>query len=351
MEQRKAMAILSGRATGPGAALLRCGLSAAAVPYSLYMRIRRWAYRHRLLKSRAAAVPVICVGNLTTGGTGKTPTVAYVVRHLQERGLRPAVLTRGYKAVDGCSDEAELLRQATAAEVVVNADRVAGAAEAVARGCNVCVMDDGFQHRRLRRDLDIVLIDAERPWGFGRCLPRGLLREPVSALRDAGAVIVTRADRVEADRREAIEARLRRCAPQAVLAAACHAPSRLVGPAGQSLPLAELSGRKVVAFCGIARPRQFFHALAALGARVVQTVELDDHALYTPAVVEELRLAVRRHRAHLLVTTEKDLVKLRDAKMPAPLWALAIAIQLMAGEDALRRRMDATVGAAGAALS
>ncbi|MCY2924491.1 MAG: tetraacyldisaccharide 4'-kinase, partial [Planctomycetota bacterium] len=129
-------------------------------PYAGAVRLRRWAYRKGLLHSHKAGVPVVCVGNLTAGGTGKTPMVAWVVKHLREQGRRPAILTRGYKAHRGISDEAELLKAVTGADVVVQADRVAGAAGAIAAGADVCVMDDGYQHLRLRRDFSIVLLDA-----------------------------------------------------------------------------------------------------------------------------------------------------------------------------------------------
>ena len=177
MNEQKVRDILSGRQTGPVAALLRATLSAASVPYAAAMRVRRDAYRRGVLASHAAGVPVICVGNVTTGGTGKTPMVAWVVRRLLENGFAPAILTRGYKSSAGQSDEAELLRRSLPASVpiVVNGNRLAGAQAARQQGANVLVMDDGFQHHRLRRDLDIVLIDATNPFGFGRCLPRGLL--------------------------------------------------------------------------------------------------------------------------------------------------------------------------------
>ncbi|RLG28969.1 tetraacyldisaccharide 4'-kinase, partial [Methanosarcinales archaeon] len=178
MDTEQVRDIMSGRRRGVGAAALRAAAAVASCPYAAAMRLRRWAYRKGVLSSRSARAGVICVGNITTGGTGKTPMVAWVVDRLAQAGKTPAILTRGYRSAEGGSDEAALLKRLTGAAVVVNPDRAAGAKQALAGGADVLVMDDGFQHLRLRRDLDVVLIDATNPFGFGRCLPRGMLREP-----------------------------------------------------------------------------------------------------------------------------------------------------------------------------
>ena len=192
MDRRWAIEIMSGRRRGAVPALLRGAGWVLSKPYAGLLWLRRRLYRLGLLGAYKPAVPVISIGNITTGGTGKTPMVVWVVRWLKSAGLQPAILTRGYKAVDGRADEAEMLWQATGVPVVAEADRVDAARSAVAGGAEVLVLDDGFQHLRLRRDLDIVLIDATNPFGFGHCLPRGLLREPVSALGDADAVDLRR---------------------------------------------------------------------------------------------------------------------------------------------------------------
>jgi len=344
MDQQKAMDILSGRRRGAGASVLRAALSAAAVPYSGAMRIRRWAYRKGLLRSHQADAAVICVGNLTTGGTGKTPMVAWVVDRLKEARRFPAVLTRGYGAVEGRSDEAELLRKLCDVEVIVDADRVAGARAAVAGGADVCVMDDGFQHRRLRRDLDIVLVDAELPCGYGRCLPRGLLREPATALRDAGAVVITRSDRVGSERLAELREMLAPLAPGAAMATAAHKPTAVIDEDARAQPLEALAGRKVFAFCGIARPGQFFDTLAGLHARPVGRLALADHVAYTPAVCERIAAAARRAEAPLLVTTQKDRVKLEGAALPGTLWTLAMEMDVLDGRAELIETLERAAG-------
>jgi len=330
-----------GGAGGTAAALLRAGLLCASLPYSAVMRLRRWLYRRGVLPARSAGVPVICVGNLTTGGTGKTPMVAWVVRRLKDAGKTPAILTRGYKAVDGVSDEAELLGHLTGADVVVNGDRAAGAETALAGGADVLVMDDGYQHRRLRRDLDIVLVDAANPFGFGHCLPRGLLREPPGALRDAGAVVITRSDAVDADALERLRDRLRVLAPDCSLHAAVHRPADVIDADGQRHPAGALSGRKVLAFCGIAAPDSFFGTVEALGADLSATLALPDHVNYTDAVVAEVRRAADSAGADLLVTTQKDHVKLAGPDLGLDVWQLAVEMAVVDGEAELAAKIEA----------
>jgi len=191
---------LSGRRRGLGAGLLRAGLAAASLPWSGVMRLRRRAYEAGLLASHSAGVPVICVGNITAGGTGKTPMIVWVLRRLTARGMHPGYLTRGWTrghtAATGHFDEAEVVRRLCRAPAAVDRDRVRGARRLAGEGCDVVVLEDGFHHLRLRRDLNVVLIDATEPFGYGHVLPRGLLREPLGALRAADALVVTRSDQV-----------------------------------------------------------------------------------------------------------------------------------------------------------
>jgi tetraacyldisaccharide 4'-kinase len=342
MERRALIDILAGRRNGAGPAALRGVLRAASEPYAAAMRVRRWAYGRGVLPSREASVPVISVGNLTAGGTGKTPMVAWVVRHLLEAGRSPAILTRGYKQIAGRSDEAELLKRLCRAPVIVNPDRVTGAHQAIARDADVLVMDDGFQHRRLRRQLDIVLIDALCPLGFERCLPRGLLREPPSALADADAIVITRSNAIDASRRQALADRLGDLAPQASLHEAIHEPVGLVDESGRCRPLDDLAGRRVLAFCGLGNPEAFFHSLRDVGAELTGRRAFDDHTPYTPAMLTGLVTEAGRSKAELLVTTQKDAVKFSPRGLGLPVWQLAIEMKVVAGEEALIDRVQST---------
>ncbi|MGC9454925.1 MAG: tetraacyldisaccharide 4'-kinase [Phycisphaerae bacterium] len=330
--------IMSGRRRGAGASLLRAAMRVASWGYRPVVRLRRWAYRHHILPSHAADVPVICVGNITTGGTGKTPMTAWVVQQLREAGLKPAILTRGYKSGDGKSDEAELLRDVTAAPVIVEPDRVAGAARAAGAGADVVVMDDGYQHRRLRRDLDIVLISATNPFGYEYCLPRGLLREPPRALRDADAVVVTHAEGAAEQDISALTRRLTRLAPKASVHVAAHRPLFAIDEQGNRRPLSDLQGRMVCAFCGLADPDSFFVMLSNLGVRLVSRHPLDDHFRYDADSVERLCLSCQERsgcRANLHVTTQKDYVKLKGIPANRPVWQLVIGMEVLTGRDEL----------------
>jgi tetraacyldisaccharide 4'-kinase len=337
--------ILSGRRRGLGASLLRAALTVPALAYAAAMRVRRRLYRWGLLPRKRAGAPVICVGNLTTGGTGKTPMVAWVVSRLKEMKRRPAVLTRGYKAAAGMSDEAALLRRLCGVPVIVNADRAAGAAAAVAGKANVLVMDDGFQHRRLRRELDVVLVDATNPFGFGWALPRGLLREPVAALKDAGAVVITRSDSVPAERLSSLRERLGRLAPAASLHAAVHRPTKFADEQGRKFPPDYVAGKKVFAFCGVANPESFFSALEALGAELVARRSLDDHVRYTADLLEALRREADDAGAEVLATTQKDAVKIEGRSLGRPLWELWIEIDVVEGAEALIAKLRQAAGA------
>jgi len=350
MDEAAIRDILSGRRRGLAASALRAGLAALSWPYAGLMRLRRWAYRHGLIGSHAAGVPVISIGNVTTGGTGKTPMVAWVVQRLRQAGRDPAILMRGYKADAGVSDEAEMLFKQTGAAVVVNPDRVAAAAAAVKGGVDCLVLDDGFQHRRLRRDLDVVLIDATNPFGFGRVLPRGLLREPVSALRDADAVVITRCDLIAPADLAALRDRLAGLAPSASMHLAGHVVTTVITPSGQRAPGTVLAGKRVGAFCGLGNPEAFFATLAQARADVVATVAFDDHTAYDAAALD--RIASVAGDCDILVTTAKDRVKIADPSvLPAPLWTVQVAIGLTEGADELDSRILAAAGVDAAAAA
>jgi len=322
-----------------GAAAARGGLAAASVPYAAAVNLRRCLYHKGVLRRYRAAVPVISVGNITTGGTGKTPMVAWIVRELIDAGARPAVLMRGYKAAGGVSDEAELLKRLTGCEVLADADRVAAAGRAASGGADVLVMDDGFQHLRLGRDLDVVLIDTMNPFGYGRVLPRGLLREPVAALRDAGAIVLTRCNGVTSGQIETLDRRLGELAPRASRHRALHRAVMLIDPSGAQRPLRALAGRRVMAFCGIGNPEAFFATVDEVGVDPVACVALADHEAYGRAVLDRLRQAARACKAESLLTTEKDHVKLAAADLGSGVWRLVVAMEVVHARDELIERI------------
>jgi tetraacyldisaccharide 4'-kinase len=206
------------------------------------------------------------------------------------------------------------------------------------------LLDDGFQHRRLARDLDIVLLDALEPFGLGRLFPRGLLREPVRSLRRAGVVVLSRADLVSESTRAAIRAEAERRAGPLRWVEARHAPLELLDAEGPASPITTLAGRSVAAFCGIGNPDGFRRTLEPLTGRVVGFRAWPDHHSYSAADVADLTAWVRGLGADLALTTQKDLVKLRASNLgPVPLRALRIGLEIMSGEPVLEDALSPLV--------
>jgi tetraacyldisaccharide 4'-kinase len=342
------LSLIRGRRRGPWAALQRAGLWLLSVPYGCGARLRNRLYDRGLKRVHKAAVPVVSVGNLTLGGTGKTPCVEYVARFYRGLDLRVALLSRGYGAAGGRNDEA-LLLQENLEDVphYQGADRAALADVAVKESeSEVLVLDDGFQHRRLARDLDLVLLDATDPWGHGYVFPRGLLREPPSGLRRAGVVLLTRCDQVPAAEVERIRGQVAGLAPRVPVVETVHEPVELVSAEKAVAPLEWIAGRPVVAFCGIGNPAAFRQTLVGLGAEVAAFRAFPDHHGYRREDVEELRTWARQQaRDCVIVTTQKDLVKIRLARLgERELWALRIRLRVRAGQEALDRKLKEALG-------
>jgi len=334
--------LVDGSMRGPGPAAIRAVFSALSVPYRGIIAARNAAYDGGLFRVHRGPVPVISVGNLTLGGTGKTPLVAWIARTLRAAGHRPAIVSRGYGARPGeVSDEAaELAVVVPGVPHVADRDRVSAVHAAAAQGASAVVLDDGFQHRRLTRELDIVAIDATDPFGCGRLFPRGLLREPVTGLRRARGVVLTRASSVSTERRAEIRravTRARGGQPPAIWAEATHRAVALRDHDGGLQDLERLRGRRIAAFAGIGNPAAFRATLTDLGADVAAFTPFADHHAYREGDIASLAAACRRHRVDLAVTTLKDLVKIRSNDLDGiPLVALEIAATFSTGEEALR---------------
>jgi len=305
--------------------------------YSGAVRARAVAYRRGLLPSVRLPRPVVSVGNLSFGGTGKTPTVVALVRDLARRGRRPAVLTRGYgrrasdplllvgpdalASVERAGDEPlEMASRLPGVPIVVDANRGRGGQLAIAAGADVLVLDDGFQHLRLERDLDLLLIDAGDPWAGGHLPPRGRLREPLSAMSRASAVLVTKLHGHTIP--DGIVSTLRHFAEDIPLLGARLEPLRLRTPRGPR-PLEELRGRPVAVFAGLGRPAAFEELLRELGAEIAATRFFPDHHRYTPPDLKRLHRMAKRAGA-ILVTTAKD-----AARLPADHSAWIVEVEMV----------------------
>lgn len=318
-------------------------------PYALVVRLRNGLYSRGLFRARKVSAVVISVGNLTVGGTGKTPLVAWLCQAMRQRQRRCAVLTRGYKAKKGeLSDEPALLAaRCPDVNVVVNPNRLAGAKRAISEhGAEVLLLDDGFQHRRLARDIDIVAIDATGPFGYGRLLPAGLLREPVTGLRRAKAVVITRCDQVSEERLAQIQRQVRQMNADAIIATSIHAPVNAATRGGTEIGLEELRGKQVYAFCGLGNPEAFFDTVRRIGCVLVGWRSLDDHCAYTSASLDEIRRQGREHNAEYIVTTQKDWTKIASLMPPEndpPIVYLAIEMEFISGSEQLTDLIDRVV--------
>ena len=337
--------LVSGRRRGPAAAMMRLGLRVAEVPYSLAVGWRNRRYDRKAAVVYRVPVPVVSVGNLTLGGTGKTPMVEWIVAWLRRHDVRVAVVSRGYGSEGGDrNDEAlELEQKLPGVPHLQDPDRVAAARAAVDRlDCQVIVLDDAFQHRRIARDLDVLMLDALEPFGFGHVFPRGTLREPVGGLRRAEVVVLSRADMLEPPKRARIRAEVLRHAPKALWAEAIHAPRTLLACDGRQEPLESLRGRPVAAFCGIGNPAGFRHTLEQCGYEPAGFREFPDHHRYTRADLESLADWTGRLDAAAAVCTQKDLVKLNvDRLGHRPLWGVAVRLDLLAGRAELETKLGA----------
>jgi tetraacyldisaccharide 4'-kinase len=330
--------LIRGESRGPLASSARLALSLAAAAYRAGVAVRNQGFHGGWRPVHRADVPVVSVGNLTLGGTGKTPMVEFVARWYRGRGLRVAILSRGYGQAQGLNDEGRVLEE-NLPDVphLQDPDRARLAGIAVEElDSELLVLDDGFQHRRLARDLDIVLLDALDPFGQGHLFPRGLLREPVGALRRAGVVVLSRADLLAEADRVAIRRRAERAAGPLRWVEARHAPRHLSDAHGQDHPLDALAGRKIAAFCGIGNPEGFRGTLASLGGTLVGFRAFADHHPYDAADVAGLVAWARGVGADLLLTTQKDLVKLRAGALgPISLNALRIGLEITLGAEVL----------------
>ncbi|HEX2836784.1 MAG TPA: tetraacyldisaccharide 4'-kinase [Phycisphaerales bacterium] len=299
--------------------------------------------RNRRFDARRGVVefdrPVISVGNLSVGGTGKTPATLLLVRMLRERGHWPCVAMRGYAQHAGVSDEAAEYRAAFPdLPMVVQPNRTQGLLELFASeaGSRVdCVLlDDGFQHRRIARQLDIVLVDATRSPFHDHLLPRGWLREPVQSLRRAHAVIVTHTESVDAAAAESLRADIAgQCSPGTPVLAASHAWASLTvsqGGAASAQPLSWLRHRRAVACCAIGNPGPFL-AQVRHQTQVVGEVVLRDHDRYAPATLRRIHAAMNEHNADTLLVTSKDWAKLSRKPWPCPVAVPALTLAVDTG--------------------
>ena len=362
MDQENFRKLISRETETPGHIAMLSGLKILSLFYSLAVSIRNFLYDRRILRINRVDKPVISIGNITAGGTGKTPMVVWLCDLLKDREKKAGILTRGYKTDSAeMNDEPALLEaNCTNAKVIVDPNRSAGAIKAIEKlGCDVLVMDDGFQHRKLSRELDMILIDATIPFGYGRVLPAGFLRESLRGISRAQAVVITRCDLVDPGELENIEQKLRRYKPDIIISRSQHKAVEVIFADTRKSSVDYLNGQKVWAFCGIGNPGAFEQTLKQTGCNILGSRTFSDHHLYSINDIDEITAQAQQAEAQIILTTEKDWGKVRGLientqthqDQPADkvsnkldkdmkIGYLAIKIQITKGRDELIKLID-----------
>jgi tetraacyldisaccharide 4'-kinase len=362
--------VILGRRADTGAAVFGAFLQVLSWVWNAGAQAKLWLYEKRILHNHPLGCLVVVVGNLTAGGTGKTPVVEKFARALRDRGRKVAILSRGYKSKsaplwkrwwyalthtaepppkivsDGekvlldseeAGDEPYMLaRNLPGVIVLVDKNRVKAGAFAIKKfGCDTLVLDDGFQYLPLKGRLNLLLVDKTNPFGNGHLLPRGILREPIKHLKRASYVFLTKSN---GHRDEELEALIKEHNPEVDIIECAHKPQylrRFGVPAdapNSREPLSFLKGRRVMAFSGIATPESFEKFLRDLGASIVARERYLDHYRYGDDDFEELFAKAREERAECLVTTEKDAVRIPEGyACPLPLYYLRLEIEIIRG--------------------
>ena len=366
--ERYAVDVILERREGGRANALKFVLGGFSHLYERAVQVRLGLYRRRILRPQELGCPVVSVGNLTVGGTGKTPVAEMLARELQKRGRRVAILSRGYKSVprpfmqrlrsklfkhldlfpprivsDGHSvlldsrragDEPHMLaKNLPGVCVLVDKDRVKSGLHALRHfDSDILLLDDGLQYQRLRHRIDVVLVDRQSPFGNEHLLPRGTLREPPANLRRASYIIVTKSGPAPD---EALLARLRKLNRTAAIIECNHAPRHWQDiKTGEKFPLDHLRGRHVGAMSGIARPESFEEGVRELGATVEITKAFADHHRFTKKEILRFLEWCDRRSLDALVTTEKDAVRFPDIdNPPVPMLFLRVEIEILRGRE------------------
>lgn len=365
------------RREGRAVKILAAVLRAFSALFGLIVRLRFFLYAHRVLRDTPLGCKVIVVGNLTVGGTGKTPVVEKMARVMAQNGRKVAILSRGYKSKkepawkrllralkneprpeprvvsDGerilvsdasqSGDEPYMLARNLlpyGVRVVVDRDRVYAGTYAIRKfGVDIIILDDGMQYLPLRGAINLLLVDKTNPFGNGNLLPRGILREPVDHLSRGSYIFLTKSNRLpgepQSERDRELESEIRRRNPRAEIIECTHKPKRLCPVFdGGDLELDALKDLKIASFSGIATPDKFEEFLRRYGAKIAYNRRFFDHHSFSEKDLEEVFAGAVAAGARLIVTTEKDMVRLsRDLKPPVPLYYLRLEIEIISGKE------------------
>ena len=333
------------RSDGSSQCAKLCLLASSRV-YGILIALHHFFYKVNLLKSYKVPIAVLSVGNITLGGTGKTPFTIMLAERLASKNKKPAILIRGYGEDEWIMTQERL--EKTGVKVFVGRDRIKFAKEALLGGAGTIILDDGFQHRRLKRDLDIVLIDSTNPFGNGSLFPRGILREPLGNLKRADVIVLTKADKGRAGV-SALKDKIRKIVPGKSIMEAIHKPRNLCDiKMGNPAGISSLSGKAVCIVSAICDPFYFRHTIEEIGSKVALEFIFPDHYPYKKDDLTRIFSECGKKKIDTIITTEKDAVKLKKIMLPASasqtnvpgVLALGIELRITQGKTEFDEKID-----------
>jgi tetraacyldisaccharide 4'-kinase len=367
--------IVHGKRKGTGTALLRFVLHGLSLVYYALVNISLSLYRYKIVKTDCLPCKVISLGNITVGGTGKTPTAQALAVIIRDAGYKVAILNRGYRAqwkedvgvvsdgkkihmtAEESGDEAYLLaKNLPGVPVLIGKNRAYTGRYAVEHfGVDVVILDDGYQHWRLHRDIDIVLVDATNTFGNNYVLPRGTLREPLKNLRRAHAFLLTKVDQTDCAAKEELKRFLQGINPTAVITESVHNPRYVYRlnqwfnrGTGSPTDIPDITNKQLLTFSGIGNPKSFEQTLISMGGVIESTIRYADHHKYTLDDMHRIMRQALQNKVDYIVTTEKDAVKMppgfvRDVDWPVPMLILGIEVKMTVGSEELIQLIHNTV--------
>ncbi len=349
MEKEYYLSILSGQQRGFLATLIRSSLSAFTYPYLAVLNTRNTLYKYGIVKSKKLPVKVISIGNITMGGTGKTPLVEFSAKYLQNKGRKVAILSRGYgdqnhsiindnsKAKEFVNDEYLILRENLKdVPTLLGRDRVQNAKKAIKdHDVDCLILDDGFQHLSIKRDLDIVVIDSLNPFAEEVLIPRGTLREPLKNLSRADLFVLSHCSLNDEDTLKSIYEKLNHINADIPVCESIHKPVNIESIKDNSLLEPEwLKGKKIYGLCAIGNPESFASTLRELGADVIRLRVFHDHHSYTQVELDGVITEAKTLGTDAIVVTQKDVVKIRNKNInDANILSLKVELQITKGME------------------
>ena len=345
------LSILSGQQRGFVAAIIKSTLSTFTLPYLAVLNTRNALYKNGIVKSTRLPVKVISIGNITTGGTGKTPLVEFSVKYISKTGKKVAILSRGYGGNNSSQESNEIVNDECLAlrenlqdvPVLAGKDRVKSGEKAISDfGVDCVILDDGFQHFKLMRDLDIVVIDALNPFGGGKLIPRGSLREPLKNLKRADLFIISHCNQSNEQTIKSIYTRLNRINKDTPVCESIHSPVHIDNIMDGSIMETEwLKGKRIYALSAIGNPESFVFTLNKLEADLIRHRVFRDHHNFTQAEIDQVISEAQSLGAEAIVVTQKDMVKIRKMNIKdANILSLKIEIQITKGMELYKEAID-----------